>query len=76
MGVATLTLTDKDGQIDLMALYEGGFDVSSPAHQHMQDLIGLMDQIAQPVGERQHLSASDILNFNAKAQENVSVVEG
>lgn len=76
MGIATITLTDRDGHIDLLATYDGeGFSVDSPAHQHAQELIGLMDQIAKPVGERLNLSAADILKFTAAAQNNVALTE-
>lgn len=73
MSKATITLTDRDGGVDLLAHYEGGFNPYNPSHQFASQLTGFMDELAQPVGERENLTAADILNFSAAAQNNVAL---
>lgn len=73
MSKATITLTDREGGVDLLAHYEGGFDPNNPSHQFASQLTGLMDELAQPVGERENLTAADILKFTAAAQNNVAL---
>lgn len=75
MSKATITLTDREGGVDLLAHYDGedGFNADHPSHQFVSQLVGLMDELAQPVGERQNLTAADILKFTAAAQNNVAL---
>lgn len=42
---ATITLVDHDGQIACDLTFEGGFKPASPAHQHAQILIKMMDEL-------------------------------
>ena len=51
MGLATITLRDKDGAIDVGLVFEGGFNPASHAHQHAQLLIKHMDELAVRQGE-------------------------
>jgi hypothetical protein len=48
MSRATLILEDEGGdekQVAMKLIFEGGFDPKSPAHQHAQILVQLMDQM-------------------------------
>ena len=48
MSRATLILEDEGGdekQVAMKLIFEGGFDPQSPAHQHSQILVQLMDQM-------------------------------
>ena len=46
MSKATLTLEDKDGQIQLSIFLEGGFQADSHAHQHAGLILKYLDSIA------------------------------
>lgn len=45
MSRATLVLSDKYGMVDASLVFDGGFDAQSPAHQHAQILVKLMDEM-------------------------------
>jgi hypothetical protein len=51
MAEAILMLSDKDGAIAMDVSYEGPFDKTSPAHQHMLLLTKAMDTIAQKIAD-------------------------
>lgn len=52
MAHACLVLEDTpDGQIAARATYTGGFDRQSHAHQHLQIVIKMLDQLLEPKGE-------------------------
>mgnify|MGYP003393061204 CR=1 FL=1 len=48
---AELTITDDGAGVQLNAIYHGGFNVHSHAHQHMNLLITYMNKLAVPQGE-------------------------
>lgn len=52
MSKATITFSDQDGAIKADVFYEGGFQKDSHAHQHMQIVLKMMDQIAEPIKEK------------------------
>lgn len=45
MSRATLVLTDKYGMVDAQLVFDDGFNKDSPAHQHAQILVKLMDEM-------------------------------
>lgn len=48
---AELTITDEGVGVLVNAIYHGGFNVNSNAHQHMHMLIKYMNTLAVPQGE-------------------------
>lgn len=60
MSTATITFKDEDnGTIRLDAVYEGGFDPQSHAHQHAYMLIKMMDSIAEKQDGTEEIVAQD-----------------
>lgn len=55
MTSATLTLTDRNGKLDMHVEYEGGLDERCPSHEHMLLLVATLDQMADPIGEPVHI---------------------
>ncbi len=45
MSRATLVFADKDGALDFSIVFDGGFDPKSPAHQHAQIVLKMLDQM-------------------------------
>jgi len=64
---ATLKLTDCPEGLNMEVMYEGGYNPLSPAHTHIEALIGKMAELARPVGEAIHLSADEVAAMQANA---------
>lgn len=62
---ATLKLTDCPEGLNMEVMYEGGYNPLSPAHTHIEALIGKMAELARPVGEAIHLSADEVAAMQA-----------
>lgn len=45
MSRATMVFADKDGQIDFSIVFDGGFKPDSPAHQHAQIVLKMLDEM-------------------------------
>lgn len=45
MSRATMVFTDKNGAIDFSLVFDEGFDPKSPAHQHAQIVVKMLDQM-------------------------------
>jgi len=45
MSKATMVFADKDGQIDFSIVFDGGFKPDSPAHQHAQIVLKMLDDM-------------------------------
>lgn len=66
MSHATLKLTDCPEGLNMEVMYEGGYNPLSPAHTHIEALIGKMAELAEPVGEAIHLSADEVAAMRIK----------
>jgi hypothetical protein len=64
---ATLKLTDCPEGLNMEVFYEGGMNPLSPAHTHIEALIGKLAELAEPVGEAIHLSADEVAAMQSNA---------
>ena len=52
MTYASITLTDRDGKLDMHVEYSGGMDERLPSHQHIFLMVANMEQMASPKASR------------------------
>lgn len=78
MTSATLTLTDRNGKLDMHVEYKGaegkGLDIRIPSHEHMLLMIAALDQMAEANGEPTHVimpSAGQSVKFEAAEDAHV-----
>jgi hypothetical protein len=49
MGTATITLSDDNGEVACKAIFDGGWDKDSHAHQHANLMLKHMDELCTRV---------------------------
>ena len=77
MSKATITITERDGSLDMLTTYEGGFSEDSPAHVAAMLLGQRMNDLAEAQGPARHLTQDEVDALQAGGQKPALVlVEG